>query len=103
MAETNSQSEQWQHRISTWKQTGQSAAQFCRDNNLSYHQFGYWSRKLAEASPEEVASRPSAGFAQVQYQASEAPELSLSLPSGITVKGICVNNIATVRRLLEVL
>ena len=30
-----------------WEQSGKSIIQFCRDENLSYHTFHYWRKKLA--------------------------------------------------------
>ncbi|WP_449598736.1 IS66 family insertion sequence element accessory protein TnpA [Niallia sp. Marseille-Q9988] len=37
---------EWEQRISDYKASGQSQAKWCEDNRVSYHQFGYWKRRL---------------------------------------------------------
>lgn len=36
----------WQQTLSDWQDSDLSGAAFCRQRSLSYHQFGYWRRKL---------------------------------------------------------
>lgn len=37
---------EWEQRISDYKESGQSQAKWCEDNGVSYHQFGYWKKRL---------------------------------------------------------
>jgi hypothetical protein len=36
----------WSRRIQEWKSSQSSIAQWCRDHNLSYHQFLYWKSRF---------------------------------------------------------
>ena len=41
--------EVWQQRISEWRKTGISIAEWCRENQIVYHQFIYWKGRLQPA------------------------------------------------------
>ena len=48
MAQQRSQNQNhWQAHVKAQKQSGLSRAEYCRQYNLSYHAFTYWSRKLS--------------------------------------------------------
>ncbi|SHK60651.1 IS66 family insertion sequence element accessory protein TnpA [Paramaledivibacter caminithermalis] len=38
----------WEKRIKEYKDSGLSGAQWCRENNLSYHAFKYWHYKISD-------------------------------------------------------
>lgn len=38
----------YQQHFNTWKESGLSQAEYCRQNGLSRHRFGYWKRKLSK-------------------------------------------------------
>jgi len=40
----------WQEQVSSWRRSGLSQAQFCRDRNLKVRDFGYWKRKFSQSS-----------------------------------------------------
>jgi len=40
----------WQAQVSSWRRSGLSQAQFCRDHNLKVRDFGYWKRMLSRSS-----------------------------------------------------
>lgn len=42
----------WRVRIKEWRTSGKSKAQWCRDENLSYHQFFYWIERLYPKSEQ---------------------------------------------------
>lgn len=46
----------WQQHINTWKNSGLSGPKFCQVNNLIYHRFAYWHKKLAiaEEKPQQT-------------------------------------------------
>ena len=91
----------WQQHINTWKNSGLSGPKFCQVNNLIYHRFVYWRKKLAiaEEKPQEAAPI-SSGFVQVAYASTEAESLQLTLPNGVAMTGINTNNIDIVRQRL---
>ncbi|MGN8845634.1 IS66 family insertion sequence element accessory protein TnpA [Niallia sp. HCP3S3_B10] len=45
---------EWEQRISDYKASGQCRAKWCEDNGVSYHQFGYWKRRLKDQSTEKT-------------------------------------------------
>ena len=49
-------SNQWQHQIKAWQRSGQSKHSYCRDNDLSYSQFLYWSNKKPKLRLASVVS-----------------------------------------------
>lgn len=44
--------EYWADQIEQWQASGKSAAAWCREQKLVYHQFFYWKKRLA---PKEEA------------------------------------------------
>lgn len=92
--------QKWRQHIEEWRNSGLSQQAFCRDRNLSYHQFHYWRKKLALATVDETPLRSSA-LVPVTYT-SPSPDtcLSVHLPSGISLRGIASDNLALVERLL---
>lgn len=49
----------YQRHLANWKDTGLSQAEYCRQNGLIRHRFGYWKRKLfKEAGQVEFAVLP---------------------------------------------
>ena len=97
----------WQSQIHAWQQSGLSGAQFCKRQQLTYHQFVYWRQKLVSSSQSTarpVASAPK-GFAEARLKAAAADTegLSLTLPTGLKLEGITAANLAVVMQLLEAL
>jgi len=90
----------WQQQIDQWKNSGQSQAKFCQANELSYHRFVYW-RQKSERGTGSQAKRDSGGFATVDYCPEVNGGLTLSLPNGLVLRGICADNVSVVRQLLE--
>ena len=91
----------WQQQVSTWKESGLSGAKFCEVNNLSYHRFVYWRQKLGFSSAPKKTVPAAGGFTRIAVQPERDDGLSLSLPSGLIVRGINAGNIAVVRQLLD--
>ena len=92
----------WQQQIDGWKASDLSAPKFCQSNDLTYHCFVYWRRKLTPSKPVRGAEISTNSFVQVTPTSSIKNDLILSLPNGIVLKGITTDNIAVVRQLLEV-
>lgn len=45
---------EWEQRISDYIASGQSQAKWCEENEISYHQFGYWKKRLKDQSTEKT-------------------------------------------------
>jgi hypothetical protein len=108
MTSTNSNTvdDFWQQHIAQWQTSGLSQAGYCRQHELTAHQFSYWKCKLLTMS-ETVGPKPASGFARVQMVA-QIPEtsvqpLSLLFRDGIQVTGITQDNMALLKQLIEVL
>ena len=48
----------WQRHIRTQQESGLSRAEYCRQQNLSYHALTYWQKKLSKSSPSATALVP---------------------------------------------
>jgi hypothetical protein len=91
----------WQQHIDQWKSSGQSQVKFCQTNDLSYHRFVYWRRKFERVPGDRQEPRESGGFATVDYRHDANSGLTLSLPTGLVLRGISADNVPVVRQLLE--
>ncbi len=94
----------WQQHLDIWKKSDLSAPKYCQANNLVYHCFAYWRKKLAALEGAEPHSPSlSSGFIQVAYPATQIDSLQLTLPNGMSIEGISEGNINLGRQLLDVL
>jgi|AZIJ01.1.fsa_nt_gi hypothetical protein len=91
----------WQQQVSIWKESGLSGAKFYKANDLSYHRFVYWRQKLGCSTAPKKTAPTASGFTRIAVQPERDDGLSLSLPSGLVVRGITAANIAVVRQLLD--
>ena len=48
----------WQRHIRSQQKSGLSRAEYCRQQNLSYHALTYWQKKLGKASPSVTTLVP---------------------------------------------
>ena len=91
----------WRQQVDNWKNSCQSQAKFCQANELSYHRFVYWRRKVERGRDGRQDKRESGGFATVDYRDDANCGLTLSLPNGLVLRGISASNVSVVRQLLE--
>ncbi len=101
VTQPQSQDIDWKQQIQTWKLSGLSQARFCKNNHLTYHRFVYWRRKFDGATRASCANLDRGGFAAVSVRPDVDRGLTLSLPNGFIVRGICVENLSVVRQLLD--
>ncbi len=100
---TASLSDYWRQHIQCWHQTDLSQIAYCRSHHLSYHRFTYWRRKL---SPTDQQTQPPvrSGFVPVKACASSSihrtPGLTATLPNGVLLQGIAVDNLGVVKQLI---
>jgi hypothetical protein len=91
----------WKQQVEAWKLSGLSQNQFCKTSELPYHRFVYWRSKFEGAARGHSTKKGSGGFAAVNYQSDGDHGLTLSLPNGFVVRGICAENLPVVRQLLD--
>lgn len=90
----------WLRQMSAWRESGQSAAAFCRSRGLTYSQFIYLQR-VVRMPPDEAPL-----LVPVRVEAQAMPALrapvELELPNGVHLRVPCgsmVDVIALVRGL----
>ncbi len=44
----SNEQEQWTEKITAWRRSGQSVAAWCRQNDVTYHRFLYWRKRLQQ-------------------------------------------------------
>ncbi len=69
----------WAKRIDAWRESGQSAAGFCRSRDLIYSQFVYWQQRVRGHGlvPVAVVASP---------EPCAAAAVELELPNGVRVR-----------------
>ena len=91
----------WKQQVEAWKRSGLSQNQFCKTNELSYHRFVYWRSKFEGVTRSHRTKEGGGGFAAVNCRSDGDYGLTLSLPNGLVVRGICAENLPVVRQLLD--
>jgi hypothetical protein len=92
--------EYWQQQIAGWQTSGQSQKAFCEANDLNFHRFGYWRRKLLHRV--DSGSQKASGFVPVTISSQPvAADLSIQLPNGLVLRGIGRENQELVCQLLS--
>lgn len=82
----------WQQQVAECDATQLSAAAFCRQRSLTYHQFLYWRQQLSQPSSSSINGINR--FTRVtQVEQSISTELSVTLPGGIRIAGLHGGNI----------
>lgn len=96
--------EQWQQQMERWRESGLSGLKYCKQHNLSYHRFIYWRSKLSQIENGDAGSSdptsPPSPFVKVVQQAERASELVITLPNGITLRGITTDHLPLIGRLM---
>lgn len=69
--------ETWHQRIQLWQSSGQTGADWCKEQNFIYHQFVYWKGRLKQKNKRDKIPLP-AKFVEVV----DTPEL---FESGVSV------------------
>ena len=85
----------WQHNLAEWVASGLSGNAFCKQQSLTYHQFVYWRKRLSESVAHAPAASRGCGFARVMpvTQAADTDGLTLTLPGGMSIRGLHAGNI----------
>ena len=80
----------WEQHVTQFKNSGLSKAQYCREHQLTYHQFVYWVPQFLPLNDEpSPAARTAKRFVPLSLVPSAQPaELEITLPSGVQISGI---------------
>ena len=97
-AASNTLAARWQPHIEAWEDSGQSQAAYCREHNLVKSRFTYWKHKLRPVD-SGLSDRTGSGFVPVRVIDDPVPGLTLHLPNGMSIKGICADNLGVTRQL----
>lgn len=89
-----SKSEVWRGRLQAWRDSGVSAAAFCRQHGLPYPQFIYWKRRLGKAA---------AGLVPVAVHAPPTATVEIALRRGAVVRlsGVSMGDVVDVVKALS--
>lgn len=99
-AQSATRAAHWRPLVETWRRSGQTQKAFCQAHDLSYDKFVYWRRKLSHNGGGR-RRRPSSALVPVSFAPkAAAPGLSLVLPNGLELRGLTLDNVAVVERLL---
>lgn len=90
----------WQQQVAGWQASGQSQKAFCETNDLNFHRFGYWRRKLLHRA--DTIREKDTGFVPVTLHSPSVPtSLSIQIPNGLLLQGIDRENLELVCQLLS--
>lgn len=91
----------WGQILAEWQASGLSGMAFCQQFKHPYHQFTYWRSKLGVTQTESPAYPT--GFARVvsNPSCSASTELTLTLPSGISITGLHASNVELLGSILR--
>ena len=98
MAASTKLATHWQPHIEAWQSSGKSQAAYCREHNLVKSRFSYWKHKLRPAEPG-LLNRPGSSFVPVRVMGDSNPGLKLQLPNGVSIAGICADNLGLAQQL----
>jgi len=94
----------WSEQIKLWQSTDLTQRAYCEKNDLPFHRFNYWKRKLTK--PTEPVSEAQ-GFVQLKPMATSRSTnhscLSLQLPNQLRIEGISSENLYLLKQLTELL
>jgi hypothetical protein len=94
----------WQAHFAAQAKSGLSLPEYCRRQQISYHAFGYWRRKLSRTAGNNVALVPIAMNAEPgrSIDFGGATDLTLILPGNMSIavgdnfSGITLNRLLNV-------
>ena len=79
MNRTNPQKEsEWRQRFADWKRSGLSAINWCKANNIKFHNFKYWRGKL----PDRHDTSAKQSFIELPAERGASSEVGLTVRMG---------------------
>ena len=93
--------QKWANHIKNWRQSGQSQAQYCREQELSPKLFYYWKRKFSDRRAEGLSLVP-IGIHPIQVHQARSSPLVVNVGQYKVEIGIGFDS-ATLGRVIQVL
>lgn len=95
----------WQAHLKAWGSSGLSRAEYCRQQNLSYHAFRYWGKKLLgrQGSKPAFVAVPALRVEQFSLCRNEVARLKVDLGGRYRIEVHDDFSSATLTRLLSTL
>ena len=91
----------WKEHVQSYEHGGHSKARYCRDNNLTYHQFIYWSALFSD-QPAKDKSIPTSKLVPVMLSESTTTSgLQVHLPNGVLISGINSHSVEIIGCLID--
>lgn len=101
----------WKRHVTACNDSGQSKAGYCREQQLTYHQFIYWYSQF-EAQPSvfiDSKSRPTQSkdttrLLPVVLRDHHQPHdggIQITLPNGVSISGITEQHVSVALQLLD--
>ncbi|WP_409522936.1 IS66 family insertion sequence element accessory protein TnpA [Nitrincola sp. MINF-07-Sa-05] len=84
--------EQWQALIDQQRDSGLSATQFCKQQNIGYASFCNWRKRLSESPVDDAINSDETGFLDLSSLMSKSPSsgsdwnIVLSLGNGVELR-----------------
>ncbi len=86
-----SRQEFWQRHVDQWQRSELSQSSYCQEQELIYHQFGYWKRQLLGTAEPTAAPETDTNNRFIPVSLSSLPDhstLSVLMSNGLRVDGI---------------
>jgi hypothetical protein len=105
MQNQTGETKKWQAHLATQAKSGLSRSEYCRRQQISYHAFYYWRKKLSKTDGDNVALVPITMQAEPRRVMSYgvAADLTLVLPGNMSIAVGDNFSGATLNRLLTLL
>ncbi len=90
--ESNSKLVHWESVITSWKESGKSQVNFCKDNEIKVSTFGYWQKRLSASKnlfvPVKVLD--STRYESIFYKIETPLGVNIIIPSGANLDDLTV-------------
>ena len=89
----------WKQHLETWKQSGQSQVDYCREQGLKSHQMTYWKNRFIKSmQPPKLIPVKLPGLARDRFAA-----VVVTLPDGVRLEVPCEQAVELLPTLLSAL
>jgi hypothetical protein len=96
----------WKHHIESWKKSGLSQAEYCRQHTLKAYVFGYWKKRFRSPQEPDYPSKmlPVKLISEAKSElAPDSSGISLSLDQRYTIHLAETFNSHTLSKLIDIL
>ena len=91
----------WKEHVQSYEHSGHSKARYCRDNNLTYHQFIYWSALFSDQPTKDKMTPASKLVPVMLSEPTSTSGLQVHLPNGVLISGINDHSVQIIGRLID--